>query len=714
MQESPGKRAAFLRAELERHNHAYYVLDAPTIPDAEYDRLFRELQEIEAAHPELRTADSPTQRVGGAPLAAFRQVAHGVPMLSLNNAFSTEEVAAFDRRCREWLDAASVEYACEPKYDGLAVTLRYADGVFVQGATRGDGFTGEDVTQNLRTVRNIPLRLAGAAVPAQLEVRGEVLMPRRDFAALNERQRANGEKEFANPRNAAAGSLRQLDPKITAQRPLRFFTYGVADFDAVLISRGESADAVPPAPTFGASAGRPLPPPAPTLYSEIIDRLADWGFPVAAERAVVRGAAGLLNYYERIGALRRELPYDIDGVVYKVNRIAAQETLGFVSRAPRFAIAHKFPAEEALTTVEAIEVQVGRTGAITPVARLAPVFVGGVTVTNATLHNEDEVRKKDVRVGDTVIVRRAGDVIPEVVAVVPERRPIFTAEFVMPKECPVCGSAIEKPADEAIARCSGGLFCPAQRKQALLHFASRRAMDIEGLGDKLVDQLVDNALIKTPADLYKLDSLVLAALPRMAEKSAANLLAAIEKSKQTTLARFIFALGIRNVGEATAKDLARHFGGLAALMAADVEGLQQVPDVGPVVAASIIRFFAEPHNVAVAEALRAAGVQWKEGVSSLLVNSPAVSSIAGKTFVLTGTLPTLTRDAAKALIEVQGGKVAGSVSKKTHYVVAGSDAGSKLDKAQALGVTILDEAEFKRLLKDITFKQTLCALEVQR
>jgi len=697
MQESPGKRAAFLRAELERHNHAYYVLDAPTIPDAEYDRLFRELQEIEAAHPELRTADSPTQRVGGAPLAAFRQVAHGVPMLSLNNAFSTEEVAAFDRRCREGLDAASVEYACEPKYDGLAVTLRYVDGVFMQGATRGDGFTGEEVTQNLRTVRNIPLRLAGAAVPAQLEVRGEVLMPRRDFAALNERQRANGEKEFANPRNAAAGSLRQLDPKITAQRPLRFFTYGVADFGAVLISRGESADAVSPAPTF---------------YSEIIDRLAGWGFPVAAERAVVRGAAGLLDYYERIGALRRALPYDIDGVVYKVNRIADQETLGFVSRAPRFAIAHKFPAEEALTTVEAIEVQVGRTGAITPVARLAPVFVGGVTVTNATLHNEDEVRKKDVRVGDTVIVRRAGDVIPEVVAVVPERRPIFTAEFVMPKECPVCGSAVEKPEDEAIARCSGGLFCPAQQKQALLHFASRRAMDIEGLGDKLVDQLVDNALIKTPADLYTLDGLALAALPRMAEKSAANLLAAIDKSRQTTLARFIFALGIRNVGEATAKDLARYFGGLAALMAADVEGLQQVPDVGPVVAASIIRFFAEPHNVAVVEALRVAGVQWKEGVSSLLVNSPAVSSIAGKTFVLTGTLPTLTRDAAKDLIEARGGKVAGSVSKKTHYVVAGSEAGSKLEKARELGVTILDEAEFKRLLKDITFKQIPCAPEV--
>ncbi|MDO8959642.1 MAG: NAD-dependent DNA ligase LigA [Rhodocyclaceae bacterium] len=677
-------QAAFLRAEIERHNHAYYVLDAPTIPDAEYDKLFRELQAIEAAHPELLTADSPTQRVGGAPLAAFRQVAHGVPMLSLNNAFSAAEVAAFDRRCREGLDADDVEYACEPKYDGLAVTLRYADGLFVQGATRGDGFTGEDVTQNLRTVRNIPLRLAGVDVPAQLEVRGEVLMPRRDFAALNERQRANGEKEFANPRNAAAGSLRQLDPKITAQRPLRFFTYGVANFDAV-----------PPAPTFGASAGRSTPPPAPTLYSEIIDRLAGWGFPVAAERTVVRGAAGLLDYYERIGTMRRELPYDIDGVVYKVNRIAAQETLGFVSRAPRFAIAHKFPAEEALTTVEAIEVQVGRTGAITPVARLAPVFVGGVTVTNATLHNEDEVRKKDVRVGDTVIVRRAGDVIPEVVEVVQERRPIFTAEFVMPKECPVCGSAVEKPEDEAIARCTGGLFCPAQRKQALLHFASRRAMDIEGLGDKLVDQLVDNAIIKTPADLYKLDSLALAALPRMAEKSAANLLAAIDKSRQTTLARFIFALGIRNVGEATAKDLARHFGGLAALMGADVEILQQVPDVGPVVAASIIRFFAEPHNVAVVEALRAAGVQWKEGVSSLLVNSP----IAGKTFVLTGTLPTLTRDAAKALIEEQGGKVAGSVSKKTHYVVAGSDAGSKLEKARELGVTILDETQLMALLE---------------
>jgi DNA ligase (NAD+) len=668
MPESPRSRAAFLRAEIERHNHAYYVLDAPTIPDAEFDKLFRELQAIEAAYPELHTADSPTQRVGGAPLPEFRQVRHAVPMLSLNNAFSTEEAAAFDRRCREGLGKEPIDYACEPKYDGLAITLRYEQGVFVQGATRGDGFTGEDVTQNLRTVRNIPLRLAGPDVPPVLEVRGEVLMLRRDFERLNERQRERGEKEFANPRNAAAGSLRQLDPKITARRPLRFFAYGIAD-----------ASAVSPAPTF---------------HSGMMDRLAGWGFPVAQERAVVKGATGLLDFYERIGNARRELPYDIDGVVYKVDRLADQETLGFVSRAPRFAIAHKFPAEEALTTVEAIDVQVGRTGAITPVARLAPVFVGGVTVTNATLHNEDEVRRKDVRIGDTVIVRRAGDVIPEVVSVVPEKRPIFAPEFVMPKVCPVCGSAIEKPEDEAIARCTGGLFCPAQRKQALLHFASRRAMDIEGLGERLVDQLIDNAIVKTPADLYKLGILALANLERMAEKSATNLLAAIEKSRQTTLARFILALGIRNVGEATAKDLARHFGSLDSLIAADVDSLQLVPDVGPVVAASIARFFAERHNVEVIEQLRAAGVRWEEGMPSLV----ASSAIAGKTFVLTGTLPTLTREDAKELIEARGGKVAGSVSKKTDYVVAGAEAGSKLTKAQDLGVTILDETQLKGLL----------------
>jgi DNA ligase (NAD+) len=666
--DSFAQRAAFLRAEIERHNHAYYVLDAPTIPDAEYDKLFRELQEIEAQHPALRTADSPTLRVGGAPLPAFRQVQHAVPMLSLNNAFSVEEVAAFDRRCREGLDRETIDYACEPKLDGLAITLRYENGVFVQGATRGDGFTGEDVTQNLRTVRNIPLRIAGSDVPALLEVRGEVLMLRRDFARLNERQRAAGDKEFANPRNAAAGSLRQLDPKITAQRPLRFFAYGIGDAHAVL--------------------------PAPSLHSGTMECLAGWGFPLAKERAVVRGVAGLLDYYERIGATRRDLPYDIDGVVYKVDRIADQETLGFVSRAPRFAIAHKFPAEEALTTVEAIEVQVGRTGAITPVARLSPVFVGGVTVTNATLHNEDEVRRKDVRAGDTVIVRRAGDVIPEVVSVVPERRPIMAPEFVMPKTCPVCGSAVEKPEDEAIARCTGGLFCPAQRKQALLHFASRRAMDIDGLGEKLVDQLVDNAIVKSPANLFTLHILSLANLERMAEKSATNLFAAIEKSKQTTLARFIYALGIRNVGEATAKDLARHFGSLDALMAAGIDRLQQVPDVGPVVAASIAHFFAEPHNVEVIEQLRAAGVRWAEGSPAVVVSSP----IAGSTFVLTGTLPTLSREEAKELIEARGGKVAGSVSKKTDYVVAGVEAGSKLSKAQDLGVTILDETQFRGLL----------------
>jgi DNA ligase (NAD+) len=669
--EAPADRAAFLRTEIEHHNHAYYVLDAPTLPDAEYDRLFRELQEIEAAHPQLRSTDSPTRRVGGAALPEFLQVQHAVPMLSLNNAFSAEEAAAFDRRCREELDKERVAYACEPKFDGLAITLRYEGGVFVQGATRGDGFNGEDVTQNLRTVKNIPLRLRGADVPPHLEVRGEVLMLRRDFDLLNARQRETGGKEFANPRNAAAGSLRQLDPKITAQRPLRFFAYGVADVGAVS--------------------------PTPTFHSEMMERLGRWSFPLAVERAVVTGSTGLLDYYERIGAARRTLPYDIDGVVYKVNRIADQVTLGHVARAPRFAIAHKFPAEEALTTVEAIEVQVGRTGAITPVARLAPVFVGGVTVTNATLHNEDEVRRKDVRIGDTVIVRRAGDVIPEVVSVVPEKRPADATEFVMPKTCPVCGSAVEKPEDEAIARCSGGLFCPAQRKQALWHFASRRAMDIDGLGDKLVDQLVDTGHVKTAADIYRLDMSSVANLERMAEKSAANLLAAIDESKRTTLARFIYALGIRNVGEATAKDLARHFGSLDALIAAaegNGEHLQQVRDVGPVVAASIARFFAEPHNLGVIAELRAAGVQWAEGPPAPAQTAP----LAGKIFVLTGALPTLAREAAKEMIEARGGKVAGSVSKKTDYVVAGSEAGSKLTKALGLGVTILDENQLMELL----------------
>ncbi|MDD5176202.1 MAG: NAD-dependent DNA ligase LigA [Sterolibacterium sp.] len=663
------ERAEALRSEIERHNHAYYVLDRPTVPDAEYDRLFRELRAVEAEYPELVSPDSPTQRVGGTALSEFGQVRHRVAMLSLNNAFAEEEVVAFDRRCREGLGLADreVSYAVEPKFDGLAITLIYENGLFIQGATRGDGFTGEDVTQNLRTVKNIPLRLSGQVIPTRLEVRGEVLIFRHDFEKLNAQQRVAGLKEFVNPRNAAAGSLRQLDAKITAQRPLRFIAYGVA----------ESSN------------------PLPATHAELMAQLADWGLPVAAEREVVKGAAGLLGYFVRTGSARASLPYDIDGVVYKVNTLADHEKLGFVSRAPRFAIAHKFPAEEALTTVEAIEVQVGRTGALTPVARLAPVFVGGVTVTNATLHNEDEVRRKDVRVGDTVSVRRAGDVIPEVVAIVPEKRPILSAEFIMPKTCPVCGSAVEKPEDEAIARCTGGLFCRAQRKQALLHFASRRAMDIEGLGDKLVDQIVDQDIVKTPADVYNLDISSLANLDRMAEKSATNLLEAIEKSKSTTLARFIYALGIRNVGEATAKDLARHFGSLEALMVAAETDLQQVDEVGEVVAASIVRFFAEPHNLEVIAQLRAAGVHWAEAQAAAVVSS----AIVGKTFVLTGTLPTLTRDQAKERIEILGGKVAGSVSGKTDFVVAGSEAGSKLDKAQQLGISILDETQFLELLK---------------
>ncbi len=663
-------RAAALRAEIERHNHAYYVLDAPTLPDAEYDRLFGELQGLETEYPELLDDNSPTRRVGGAALAAFAQVRHRVPMLSLNNAFSDAEVEAFDRRCREGLGIDNVRYAVEPKFDGLAVALVYADGRLVSGATRGDGYTGEDVTANIRTVRNVPLRLHGDIVPSRLEVRGEVLMLRRDFDRLNEQQRAAGAKEFVNPRNAAAGSLRQLDPKITARRPLRFFAYGLAEIAGV---------------------------DRPETHEALMQELAGWGLPVAAELSVVSGAPGLLDSFRRIGAARRGLAYDIDGVVYKVDRFADQERLGYVSRAPRFAIAHKFPAEEALTTVEAIEVQVGRTGALTPVARLAPVFVGGVTVTNATLHNEDEVRRKDVRVGDTVIVRRAGDVIPEVVAVVPEKRPPLAQEFVMPKECPVCGSAVERPPDEVIARCSGGLYCPAQRREALRHFASRRAMDVEGLGDKLVGQLVDNDIVKSPADLYKLHGLGLAALAeleRIGEKSATRLLAAIEKSKATTLARFVYALGIRTVGEATAGDLARHFGSLDALLDADEERLMQVPEVGPVVAAAIRRFFAEPHNREVVEQLRAAGVVWPEGPPAAAPASP----LAGKTFVLTGTLPTLARDQAKAMIESAGAKVSGSVSGKTDFVVAGVEAGSKLERAQELGIAVIDESQLKELL----------------
>jgi DNA ligase (NAD+) len=662
------KRVAVLRAELDQHNYRYYALDQPVVSDAEYDRLFRELQDLEAAHPELVTPDSPTQRVGAQPLAEFAQVAHRTPMLSLNNAFADEEITAFDKRVREVLDAATVEYAAEPKFDGLAISLIYTDGHLTTGATRGDGYTGEDVTANLRTVRAIPLKLRTGKAPPLLEVRGEVLMLRAEFERMNQRQRELGEKEFVNPRNAAAGSLRQLDPRITATRRLAFFAYGTGTWPDGELRK----------------------------QTQLLERLAELGFPVTAERAVVQGVDGMLGYYRAIGEKRAKLPFDIDGVVYKVNDLAAQNTLGYVSRAPRFALAHKFPAEEATTVVEGIDVQVGRTGALTPVARLKPVFVGGVTVTNATLHNEDEVHRKDVRVGDTVVVRRAGDVIPEVARVVVAERPPHARRFALPDRCPVCGSEVRKSADEAIARCSAGLYCPAQRKQALLHFASRRAMDIEGLGDKLVEQLVDGKIVHTPADLYKLGIAKLAALERMAEKSATNIVAAIEKSKRTTLARFIYALGIRNVGESTAQDLARYFGNIERVAGADAAVLQQVPDVGPVVAQSIADFFTEPHNREVIEQLLAAGVSFAETVTKQV---DAAGPVYGRTFVLTGALPTLTRDEAAQKIRDRGGKVSGSVSKKTDFVVAGADAGSKLDKAQELRIAILDEAGLLKLLE---------------
>jgi DNA ligase (NAD+) len=662
------ERAVELRAAIDEHNYHYYVEDAPAISDEEYDGLFHELEALERDYPELATPDSPTQRVGAAPAAGFAPVTHRVPMLSLNNAFSADEATAFDRRVREFLGVEAVDYEVEPKFDGLAVSLTYERGAFTLGATRGDGFTGENVTPNLRTIRAIPLKLpAHATLPSLFEVRGEVLMNKRDFERLNAAQAAKGERLFVNPRNAAAGGLRQLDPKMTAARGLNFVAYGVGQVD------------------WG-SRRRP-----PATQAEVMDFLAALRLPVARERAVVRGLDGVLGYYRRVGEKREALAYQIDGVVYKVNDLAQQERLGFVSRAPRFAIAHKFPAEEMPTEVLAIEVQVGRTGAVTPVARLKPVFVGGVTVTNATLHNEDEVRRKDVRVGDTVIVRRAGDVIPEVVRAVVEKRPKGAREFSLPRKCPECGSAIVRLPDEAIARCTGGLVCPAQVKQALLHFASRRALDIEGLGDKLVDQLVDGKVVRTPADLYKLGVAGLAELERMAEKSAANVVAAIDKSRRTTLARFIYALGIRHVGETTAKDLARHFGSLDALLDADQAALLEVHDVGPVLAQSIRQFFAEPHNREIIAQLRAAGVEWPEGAPQ----RAAAGKLHGLTFVLTGTLPTLSREDAKDLIESHGGKVAGSVSKKTSYVVAGDDPGSKIERAGELGVPVIDEQQLK-------------------
>ncbi|MCK0512969.1 NAD-dependent DNA ligase LigA [Aromatoleum buckelii] len=674
------ERAAQLRRELEVHEHAYYVLDAPTVPDAEYDRLFRELDALERRHPELLVPDSPTRRVGGAPVPGLVPVRHAVPMLSIRSETRTETdtasggVIAFDTRVRNALelgpDAPPVEYLGELKFDGLAISLRYENGMLVRAATRGDGYTGEDVTHSVRTIRQIPLRLAGRP-PALIEVRGEIYMRRDAFERLNARQSKTGGKVFVNPRNAAAGAVRQLDARIAAQRPLSFFAYGFGE--------------------IGESGGWNMP----ATQGQMLDALDAFGIPVCEHRVVSSGPEGLIAFHDRIAAMRDSLPYDIDGVVYKVNRFDLQRRLGFVTREPRWAVAHKYPAQEEITELVDIEIQVGRTGALTPVARLKPVFVGGVTVTNATLHNEEEIQRKGLLIGDQVIVRRAGDVIPQIVAPVVERRNGSERPFVMPHTCPVCGSHAEKQPDEAVTRCSGGLFCAAQRKQALLHFAGRRAMDIEGLGDKLVDQLVDGGIVKTPADLYRLGLVKLANLPRMADKSAANLLAAIEKSRHTTLARFIFALGIRNVGEATAKELARHFGSLDALIDADVERLQQVPDVGPIVAHSIAGFFAEMHNREVIEQLRAAGVHWDEGAPAVAADGAA----SGKTFVLTGALPTMSRDDAKALIESHGGKVSGSVSKKTDYVVAGAEAGSKLAKAQELGVAILDEDGLRRLLE---------------
>ena len=673
-----------LTHQLHHHAHLYHVLDAPEAPDAEYDRLFQRLQALEAAHPELLRPDSPTQRVLGKVLDGLTPVRHAVPMLSINTETDTspEGARAFDARVRNALkladDAPPVAYAAELKFDGLAMNLRYAHGTLVQATTRGDGETGEDVTQNVRTIRQIPLRLNGVDA-AVLEVRGEVYMRRDDFERLNEQQRTKGDKTFVNPRNTAAGAVRQLDPAITAQRPLSFFAYGLGDV-----------------------VGWPLPP----THSALLDAFAAMGLPVCSDRVVAQGAEGLAAFHAAMGARRDALPFDIDGIVYKVNDLVLQQQLGFKTREPRWAVAHKYPAQEQLTTVQAIEVQVGRTGKLTPVAKLAPVFVGGVTVTNATLHNEDEARRKDVRVGDTVVVRRAGDVIPEVVGVVPrlgdtapggtpwpERGPIYTA----PTHCPVCASVAVREEGEVDTRCTGGLFCGAQRKQAILHFAQRRAVEIDGLGDKLVEQLVDGHTVRTLPDLYRLGLVALASLERMADKSAQNLLVAIERSKQTTLARFVFGLGIRHVGEATAKELAKHFGRLDALMgttpeeAASVEQLLAVRDVGPVVAQSIHTFFQQPHNREVVAQLRACGLTWPEGEG--LADSLMPQPLAGQTVVLTGTLPTLSRDAAKDMLEAAGAKVAGSVSKKTSFVVAGAEAGSKLDKAHELGIEVLDEAQ---------------------
>jgi DNA ligase (NAD+) len=681
--ELASQKALQLRQILHRYAHAYYTLDAPEVPDAEYDRLFRQLQEIEQQHPSLASTDSPTQRVGGAVLPEFTSVRHQVPMLSIRTETDTgaSGATAFDARVRKELalteEAPQVSYVAELKFDGLAMSLRYEKGVLVQAATRGDGEQGEDVTHNIRTIGQIPLQLP-PDVPAVLEVRGEVYMRRDDFDALNQRQLQKiaegikGEKTFVNPRNAAAGAVRQLDSNIAAQRPLSFFAYGL-----------------------GEVAGWPEGHAPFQNHYALLQTLKAWGFPVAIQTKCVLGASGLVEFHQEIAQQRDALPYDIDGVVYKVNELALQEKLGFVTREPRWAVAHKYPAQEELTTVLAIDVQVGRTGKLTPVAKLAPVFVGGVTVTNATLHNEDEARRKDVRIGDTVIVRRAGDVIPEVVGVILEKRQAGAEIFTMPHICPVCASPAVRDEDEADYRCTGGLFCGAQRKQAFLHFAQRRAVEVDGLGEKLIDQLVDAGVIRTLPDLYKLGLTALVQLDRMAEKSALNILKALEASKETSLPRFIYGLGIRHVGEATAKEFARHFGTLDALMNASLEELLQVADVGPIVAQSVLTFFAQAHHQEIVAQLRACGVRWPEGPPAETASLP----LAGKTIVLTGTLPNLGRDEAKAMLEAAGAKVAGSVSQKTNYVVAGSEAGSKLEKALALGVPVLDELGLLALLK---------------
>jgi DNA ligase (NAD+) len=662
-------RAEELRELLERYNYRYHALDDPEVPDAEYDRLMQELKALESQFPRLQTSDSPTMRVGAAPIAAFGAVKHRIAMLSLDNAFSEDEVRDFDRRIHERLSLSGpIRYSAEPKLDGLAISARYENGAFVQGATRGDGETGEDITQNLRTIKALPLKLRGAAVPRVLEVRGEVFMPFAGFKRFNEEAAARGEKSLINPRNAAAGSLRQLDPRMTAARPLDLFIYGVG-----VIEGGE------------------LPP----YHSKTLQELRGWGFKICPQSQVVESIDGCLEYYRDMGAARSSLPYQIDGVVYKVDDVKLQRDLGFVSRAPRWAIAHKFPAEEALTVVRGIEFQVGRTGALTPVARLEPVFVGGVTVSNATLHNMDELTRKDVRVGDTVVIRRAGDVIPEVARVLPERRVEPEPPLIeLPAKCPICGSPVVKEGDQAVARCSGGRICAAQRKGEIQHFASRRAMDIQGLGDKLVEQLVDGDWARTPADLFSLQADQLAALERMGEKSAQKIRAAIENAKHTTLPRFLYALGIRDVGEATALALAQYFPELKQLRAAGVEQIQRVPDVGPVVAKQVAAYFGDQENAAMVDRLLAAGITWPQ-------IAPAGGGVLrDKTFVLTGTLEKLSRDEATDAIVQLGGKVSGSVSKKTDYVVAGAEAGSKLKKAEQLGITILDETAFLKLLKN--------------